>query len=448
VSGILVIGYGPAAHRLVERLRRHGHHGPVTVLGAEPACHRPLLTSVLAGTLPPEAIVLPPPPGDTRVRVGVTAVRIDRRARAVHADDGTVHPYDTLVLATGARPDVPALPGVPGEGVRTVRSPADVAGLDDGPVAVLGGGVLGVETALALRRTGREVALVHPRPHLMNRHLDAGTGALLAERLADHGVRLHLGRRAARYVPGKLALEDGRVVAADTLLLCTGVTPDTRLARDAGLSVRRGVVVDDLLRTSDPRIHAIGDCAEHAGQVPGLVTQAWDQAETLARLLAGARVRHRPARTVVRLRAPGVELAVVGPPGASGEESVTLSDPARGRYAALALDGGRITGGVLLGLPRAIAAVSQLYDRDLPVPSGRLALLLGTASPGPAPVELPDDAVICFCNNVTRAAIAGAWRRGARDLAALAAATRATTGCGTCAPDVRRVCEALSAAPA
>ncbi|MEE1940137.1 FAD-dependent oxidoreductase [Streptomyces sp. TRM 70361] len=454
MSGVLVVGYGPAAHRLVERLRHHGHHGPVTVLGAEPACHRPLLTSVLAGELPPEAAVLPPPPGDTRVLLGVRAVRVDRRARAVHTDDGGVHPYDTLVLATGARPDVPRLPGVPGEGVRTVRSPADVTGLGggsgggpgDGPVAVLGGGVLGVETAFALRRAGREVTLVHPGPHPMDRLLDARAGAVLTARLAECGVRLYSGRHAAEYTPGKLTLADGRMAEADTLLLCTGVVPDTRLARQAGLPVRRGVVVDDRLRTGDPRVHAIGDCAEYAGQVPGLLSCAWEQAETLARLLAGQRVRHRPARTVVRLRAPGTDLAVLGPPGAPGDESVTLSDPARGRYASLTLDGGRIAGGVLLGLPRAIAAVSQLHDRDQPVPAGRLALLLGSAAPEPGRVELPDDTVLCFCNNVTRGALAAAWHEGARDLPALAAATRATTGCGTCADDVRRLCETLPTA--
>ncbi|QKV97007.1 NAD(P)/FAD-dependent oxidoreductase [Streptomyces sp. NA02950] len=464
----VVVGNGPAAHRLTERLRRHGHQGPVTVLGAEPApaYNRALLASVLDRTLPPAALALPRPAGDTRVRTGVTVTRIDRRALMVHTDDGTAHAYDTLVLATGARPNVPALPGARGgDGVHTLRTLADCARIDagpaararpQGPVAVLGGGILGVEAALALRRTGREVTLVHRRSYPMNRQLDPTGGRLLAACLEGQGIALCLGRRAIRYGSGRLLLDDGRTVEAPTLLMCTGVTPETRLAGRAGLAVRRGVVVDDRLRTTDPRIHALGDCAEYDGQVAGLVTHAWDQAETLARVLTGGPGRRPAARTVTRLRAPGVDVASIGPPGAPdgpggpggpGEESMTLCDPARNRYAALTLRDGRIARAVLLGLPRGAAAVSRLYDRDEPVPHGWSALLLGRAADEHGgPVELPADAVVCVCNNVTMAALVRAWHSGSREPAEVAAVTGATTGCGTCAEEVRRVCASLEAA--
>ncbi|MFI9822063.1 FAD-dependent oxidoreductase, partial [Streptomyces sp. NPDC052013] len=446
---------GPAAHRLVERLRHHGHRGPVTVLGAEPrpAYNRVLLTSLLGGTLTAEDLKLPDPPDGVRVRTGVTATAVDRARRLVRTDTGETHPYDHLVLATGARPRIPPLPGLLTadggltEGATALRTLADCERLTgDGPVVVLGGGVLGTETTLALLRAGRDVTLVHPGPHPMDDRLDDRAGALLADHLSSRGARLRLRRAAVEYRPGKLALDDGEILRADALVLCTGVEPESGLARRAGLAVRRGVVVDRHLRTSDPRVHAIGDCAEFDGETPGLVTTAWDQAETLARILGGDEAHHHPGRPVVRLKAPGIDLACLGPPDPpDATRHITLSDPARGRCASLALSGDRILGAVLMGLPRATAAVGRLYESGLPVPSDRLGLLLGTAATErPASVALPDEAVLCHCNHVTKGELLRAWRAGARDLPRIAAATRATTGCGGCADDVRRVLASAS----
>ncbi|MEU0756649.1 FAD-dependent oxidoreductase [Streptomyces albogriseolus] len=445
---VLVVGHGPAAHRLVERLRAHGHRGPVTVLGAEPrpAYNRVLLTSVLDGTLTAGDLELPAPPDGVRVRSGVTATAVDRARRLVRTDSGETFRYDRLVLATGARPRIPRLTGVRTadgrltEGVTTLRTADDAERLADGPVVVLGGGVLGTETTLALLRAGRDVTLVHPGPHPMHDRLDDTAGALLASRLRSAGARLRTGRAAVEYRPGKLVLDDGEVLRADALALCTGVEPETALARRAGLAVRTGIVVDRHLRTTDPRVHALGDCAESGGEVPGHVGTAWEQAESLARILAGHDTHHRAGRPALRLRAPGLDLACLGPPDPPATRRITLSDPARGRHAALALDGDRVAGAVLIGLPRAAAALAQLYARDLPVPSDRFALLLGTAAGAtPARVELPDAAVLCHCNHVTKADLLRAWHAGARDLTGIAAATRATTGCGGCADDVRRV---------
>ncbi|MFF1274235.1 FAD-dependent oxidoreductase [Streptomyces marokkonensis] len=447
-SHVLVVGHGPACHRLVERLRHHGHRGPVTVLGAEPrpAYNRVLLTSLLGGTLTAGDLELTGPPDGVRVRTGVTVTGIDRARRLVSTDTGETHSYDRLVLATGARPRIPHLPGVFTGGVLTegataLRTLADCERFADGPVVVLGGGVLGTEATLALLRDGRDVTLVHPGPHLMDDRLDDVAGSLLAGHLRSRGAQLRLGRAAVEYRPGKLALDDGEILRAATLALCTGAEPETALARRAGLSVRTGVVVDRQLRTSDPRVHAIGDCAEFDGDAPGLVTTAWEQAETLARILAGRPAHHRPGRPVVRLKAPGIDLACLGPPDPPGAtRHVALSDPARGRHARLALSGEHILGAVLIGLPRATAAVGRLYERGLPVPSDLLGLLLGTTSTvGPARVELPDEAVLCHCNHVTKGDLLRARSAGAHDLADIAAATRATTGCGGCADDVRRV---------
>ncbi|MCX4779729.1 FAD-dependent oxidoreductase [Streptomyces sp. NBC_01264] len=456
---VLVVGNGPAANRFVERLHHHGHRGGVTVLGAEhgAAYNRVLLTSVLDGTLPPGALTLPAPPPGTRLHTGVTVTRIDRARRLAHTRDGAAHPYDTLVLATGARPALPEIPGLtaggasPGSGVLALRTLADAERIARTPpqsAVVLGAGLLGVEAAAALRRAGHDVALVHRGPHPLDRRLDSVAGTLLTRRLEGMGVEVHADRRAAEHHHGKLVLDDGSVLAADLVLLCTGAEPDTRLARRAGLTVRSGVVVDDLLRTDDPRIHAIGDCSEHPGDTAGHLEPAWEQAETLAGHLAGVPVRRRGTRQVTRLRIPGLDLVQLGRGGRTTEveagdnagELVTFTDPARGRYARLTLHGERITEAVLLGLPRAIAAVTRLHALDLPVPSGRLELLLGTAPATADAEELPDEAVVCRCNNVTKHTLAEACRAGAHDLPSIAAVTRATTGCGGCTDAVRALC--------
>ncbi|MEU6132675.1 FAD-dependent oxidoreductase [Saccharopolyspora sp. NPDC047091] len=456
MSHVLIAGNGPAAHRLVERLRGHGHDGPITVLGAEdrPAYNRVLLASVLDGTLPPDAVELPELDAD--VRTGVTATAVDPARRLVRADTGVVHRYDELVLATGARAAVPAVPGLRAAGgalaagVAVLRTLADCARIPAGArrAVVLGGGVLGVETARGLLGRGLEVVLVHPQPHPMDRQLDAAGGALLAEHLREAGVRTRFGRRAAAHRPGELVLDDGEVLAADVVVLCTGVVPETGLAREAGLAVGRGVLVDDHLATSDPRVHALGDCAEHDERVPGLIAPAWEQAEVLARRLAGGSARYRVGGTVTRLKARGIDVASLGEVAelaSPAAEPVVLSDPARGRYAKLAVRGERLTGAVLIGFPQATATLAQLHDRDLPLPVDRLGLLLG-AAPTAAPAEPTADAVLCRCNDVSKRRLEDAWRAGARDLGALARTTRATTGCGGCADEVRGLCAALRAA--
>ncbi|MET9378880.1 FAD-dependent oxidoreductase, partial [Streptomyces sp. NPDC002992] len=284
---ILVVGNGLAAHRLTARLAVLGHDGPVTVLGAEPhpAYQRTLLGPVLAGSLPPGALTLPPPPAGVRVRTGLKALAIDRERRTVRCADGTRLGYDTLVLATGARPS------------GDVHTLADCTRPVRGRVAVVGGGVLGVETATALRGRGHRVVLAHSGPYPMHHHLDEVAGQLVAARLESCGIELRLGA----YV----AVND--TLGADTVLRCTGTAPETTLAEQAGLAVRRGIVVDDRLCTSDPSIRAIGACTD----TPDLVG-ALAQAETLATVLTGGDASCVPAPPVVRPRIPGLDVVCLG----------------------------------------------------------------------------------------------------------------------------------------
>ncbi|MBQ1092983.1 NAD(P)/FAD-dependent oxidoreductase [Streptomyces sp. B93] len=457
----MIVGGGPVGHRLAERLRRYGHEGTVLLLDAEPvpAYHRVLLTSVLDGGLDPAAVRLPPVPGVRSLR-SVTVTGLDRARRRVRTGTGAYHRYDTLVLATGAEPVLPAVPGLRTadgrliDGVTALRSLADCARVRGDRVIVLGGGPLGLETAVALRRSGRDVSLVHRGPYPLDRLLDAAAGELLARHLVSLGVRLECGQSAARVEPGKLVLDRGRPLAWDTLVCCTGVRARTALARAAGLAVRGGVLVDGALRTSDPRIRAIGDCAEHPGWAPGLLASGWDQAEVLARSLTGRRpVGERRPGSVLRPRVPGLPLGVLGVPLQAGDpaagEVVTFSDPAGGRYATMALDAaGRLSSAVVVGMSDALAALTQLHDAHRSLPGDRLALLLGRTVTGrrtPTGSAPAASTVVCRCSNVTRETLVRAWHDGAREVRALARATRATTGCGTCADEVRELCARLTA---
>ncbi|SED42490.1 NAD(P)/FAD-dependent oxidoreductase [Streptomyces sp. TLI_105] len=289
---IVVVGGGTAGARLAQRL-------PVTLLGEEPHApyNRVLLADVLAGRYAPEVIALP----GTRepVRLGVRAVRIDRAARTVECADGSLVAYDRLVLATGSNPVLPPLRGLRGAalpvGVHPFRTLDDCLELralvrPGVRAVVIGGGLLGVSAARALAERGADVVLTQQGERLMERQLDEHASALLREHVEALGVEVHTecrvsGLRQRDGAVTAVELADGFVLDAQVVVLACGVRPRVALAREAGLSVATGIVVDDELRTSDPYIHAIGDCAEHAGRVYGLAGPALEQADALADLL-------------------------------------------------------------------------------------------------------------------------------------------------------------------
>ncbi|MEH1102679.1 FAD-dependent oxidoreductase [Micromonospora sp. CPCC 205561] len=453
---IVIIGNGMAGSRLAGELHARGGDRKVTVLGAEPhrAYNRIMLSTLLTGRIREPDVELAEAAGQgVDLRTGVTVTAIDRAAGTVHTDDGDRLAYDQLVLATGSRAVVPPLPGLDGPELpervvpfRTLDDCRRILAAADGARAalVLGGGLLGLEAARGLAARGLDVGVVHPVPYLMERQLDPAAAAVLAGTLAGLGVTTHLAVSATRVVADadgvRLDLADGRSLAADLLVLSCGVRPDTALARAAGLDVERGVLVDDRLRTSDPRISAIGDCAQHDGALTGLVAPAWAQARVVAQLLAGEDpgARYRPRPPVTRLKAAGIDLAAMGDPGDGGTgEELTFADPARGTYARLRIHDERLTAAILLGDNPAVGTVIQLFDRGQPVPADRRSLLLGrafgaAAAPAATPALMPDAATVCQCNDVSKGALVGCWRSGARTVDAVVAATRAGTGCGGC----------------
>ncbi|MEE4596703.1 FAD-dependent oxidoreductase [Streptomyces sp. DSM 41524] len=316
---VVIVGGGMAGTRLAQQLTARavavgaGSAGAgsveVTIIGEEPhpAYNRVLLAEVLAGRYPPEVIALPAPAAGVRRLSGVRVVRVDRPTAEVVCDDGRRVPYDALVLATGSNPVLPPLRGLfepdghelP-DGVHAFRTMDDCLALGaavrpGARVVVIGGGLLGVSAARALAQRGAQVVLAHQGEHLMERQLDPGASGVLRRHMAALGVEVHTECRVrglrTRAMDGRrlvkaVELADGYALEADLVVLACGVRPRVGLARAAGLEVARGVVIDDELRTSDPRVFAIGDCAEHAGVVYGLAGAAQEQADVLAGLLS------------------------------------------------------------------------------------------------------------------------------------------------------------------
>lgn len=388
-SRIVVVGGGTAGARLAERL-------PVTLLGEEPHApyNRVLLADVLAGRYGPEVIALPSPRNDgARHEVRVTG--IDRAARVVHCADGEAFAYDRLVLATGSNPVLPPLRGLGAgrlpSGVHAFRTLDDCLALDalvspKARAVVIGGGLLGVSAARALAARGAEVVLAQQGEHLMERQLDAEASTLLRRHLeADLGVEVHTecrvrGLRCANGVDDTVEaveLADGFVLDADVVVIACGVRPRVGLALEAGLDVRRGIVVDDQLRTSDPFIHAVGDCAEHDGRLYGLAGAALEQADVLAEVLEHGTGAYRGTRALTRLSMDALELAAFGEATPlPGDDTVRLADATSGAYRKVVVRGDRLVGGVLLGDLGAVGALARAWEGDEALPEAPLLHLL------------------------------------------------------------------------
>ncbi|SEF12484.1 FAD-dependent oxidoreductase [Jiangella alba] len=464
MTRVLVVGHGMAGARFVQELRTRdpGRRFELTVLGAEPeaAYNRVLLSSVLAGSLAPAEIETVPSAWyaaeDVELRTGVTVAAIDRRRRRVLTTAGEHVPYDHLVLATGSRPWVPPIEGLTGDDGELDRDVAVFRTLGDcramlarlhrvRHAVVLGGGLLGLEAARGLAGRGIAVEVVHPADRPMERQLDLDAGRVLARTLRSLGVHVRLNAGAVRFTDGwggggrGLRLEDGTRLPADLVVVACGVRPNSALAAAAGLETGRAVVVDDTMTSvTDPAIHAIGECAQHDGQVYGLVAPAWEQAAVLADVLSGGPARYGGSAVVTRLKAAGVDLAAMGETDvddfADGVEVLRFADPARGTYQKVVIRDDRVTGAIMLGGPETVGAVTQLFDRAAPAPADRRALIFpGVAASSADAADAPDDQTICRCNGVTAGRIRAA---GAGTVAEVAATTRATTGCGGCRADV------------
>lgn len=451
---IVVVGSGMAATRLVEGLVSRGVGG-LTVLGEEPHApyNRILLSAVLEGTHAPQALTLRVPQWYAEhgvdLHLGARVLDVDRGRREVLLVDGTTVAYDTLVLATGSIPTLPPIRGlVRMDGtlhpaVHAFRSLEDCRRLmaavpSARRAVVVGGGLLGLQVARALSIRGLATEIVEGGDHLLRSQVGARAGAIIARDLTRLGTTVYTGARAVRLGEREgaaaLRLDNGYTLETDLVVLTAGGRPSTALARRAGLTVRRGIVVDDRLRSvDDGRVHALGDCAEHRGRTHGFVSPAWDQAGHLAAHLGGEPASYDGSRLVARLRATDLDVAVLGDPERTDGEVVEVANPVVGSYRKLVVRGGVIVAATLVGDLSRVGLITQHFDRRTVLsPTEPGALLMTDRAPRAAAVQ--DDAEVCACAGVSAGRI-----RACPSLEEVRERTRATTGCGGCAPTVRQL---------
>jgi NAD(P)H-dependent nitrite reductase large subunit len=476
---LVVVGNGMAGARLVEELlaRGGGDHHQVTVYGDEPCgnYNRILLSSVLARSHNPKDIFLNPMPwyaaNGVTLHAGVRVKAIDLNSRQVTGANGTVEPYDALVVATGSKPFIPPMEGLTcgcppprrknaapnfKRGVFVFRTLADCDRMLAfmGRVtraAVIGGGLLGLEAARGLLNAGLEVHVVHLMPHLMETQLDAAGGNVLRRTLEQMGIRVHL-EKATRAVLGDgdvtgLRFADGSTLDCEMVVIAAGIRPNVELAARSGLRVARGIVVgDDLACEGVPDVYAIGECAEHRGRVYGLVAPLWEQAQVLAERLSGRNPRalYVGSRPSTKLKVAGVDLAAMGDkePVDDDDEVISYAEPNRGIYKKLVVRKNRLAGAIVIGDGAVVPSLLRMYS-EAGVVSENRADVLFRAAPVPAasatPQSVPDTALICNCNGVTKAQIVESVLGGSRSLRAVCDATRAGTGCGSCRPEVQAI---------
>lgn len=363
---LVIIGNGMAAARFVDEMAKRalGRYA-IAVIGDEPrlAYNRVLLSSVLAGEATSEEIELKPSvwwrDRGVTLTYGCAANSIDLNDRTVHLANGGAVPFSKVVIATGSSAIRLNVPGADLAGVHTFRDSRDVDMLlklarEKARVVVVGGGLLGLEAAYGLAKAGSRVTLLHLMDRLMERQLDAPAAALLKRLVEAKGIEVLLGANT-KQIFGEgttqgVELSDGRIIAAEAVVFAAGIRPNIALAKDAGVPVNRGIVVDDQLRTGHGDVFALGECAEHRGTCYGLVEPAYEQARVLADHLAGRDALYSGSVVSTNLKVSGVSVFSAGDfLGESGADTLVFNDERRGTYKKLVVADGRLKGAVLVG---------------------------------------------------------------------------------------------------
>jgi len=464
---IVVVGHGMVGHKFLESLGEALPQAEVTVLCEEPrpAYDRVHLSEFFSGRTA-EALSLVSPgffdTGTRMLRLNARAVAIDRGARTVTLASGEVLAYDKLVLATGSYPFVPPVPGKDREGCFVYRTIEDLEALREygarsSSGVVIGGGLLGLECAKALRDLGLQTHVVEFASRLMALQVDDAGGRMLRRKIEALGVGVHTGKNTLSISEGeqarhRLAFADGSQLEADLVVFSAGIRPRDELARQAGLDLgpRGGVAVDDQCRTSDPDIYAIGECAAWNGQLFGLVAPGYEMARVVARHLAGQEASFAGADLSTKLKLLGVDVASIGDAqgNTAGAQSYQYSDERRGTYKKIVVSGcgKKLLGAVLVGDAGEYGNLLQFMLNGIDLPEAPEFLILpqadGQVRPALGVDALPDSAQICSCNSVSKGQLCQAVREGATTIAQLKSCTQAGTSCGGCVPLVTQLMKA------
>ncbi|HCU49046.1 MAG TPA: nitrite reductase (NAD(P)H) [Micromonosporaceae bacterium] len=427
---LVVAGYGMVAQRFLEAFaERDCGDWHVTVLAEESrnAYDRVRLSAWFEGA----ELDLGGPPAGFEVRLGTPVTEVDRDRKLINGEI----PYDAMILATGSRAFVPPIPGSEGCFVyRTIDDLEALKAFADGKSvgAVLGGGLLGLEAANALRMMGLQTHVVEFAPRLMPMQVDEGGGAILKRHIEALGVTVHTGRSCAAVDDGVMTFADGGSLAVDVVVIAAGIRPRDELT-DLPKGPRGGYLVDNACATADPAIWSIGECASLEGVCYGLVAPGYAMAEVVADRLTGGTATMTTPDTSTKLKLLGVDVASFGTPFAEGLD-VVVTDQVTGIYAKLLLtdDAQTLLGGILVG--DASAYPSLRASLGGPLPDSPLSVLSGQSNG-----VLSDEAQVCSCHAITKAQISGAIAEGCTDVPALKSCTKAGTGCGSCVPLLKQL---------
>ena len=458
-KNLVIIGNGMAPGRMLDELfERAPDLYDVTIFNAEPRVNydRIMLSPVLSGEKDYEDIIIHDDSwyaaNNVTLHKGKRIETIDREQKCVEASDGTRVDYDVLLIATGSNPFIIPVPGAELDGVLSYRDLDDVEKMlayadQSGKAVVIGGGLLGLEAAAGLKMRGMDVTVVHLMPTLMERQLDESAGHLLKAEIERRGIAVRTEANTKEIlgddgnVKGVL-LEDGSVIDADMVCMAVGIRPSASLAKEAGLEVERGIVVNDAMQTSDPSIFAVGECVQHRGECYGLVAPLYEMASVIAARLAGDEAAsYGGSVTSTKLKVTGVDLFSAGDfSEADDREEIVLRDAARGVYKRLVLKDNRIIGIVLYGDTVDGAWFFQKLKEGADVSELRETLIFGpafaggeAADPAAAVSALPDDAEICGCNGISKGKIVSAIKdKGLSGIDDVRAHTKASASCGTC----------------
>ena len=465
---IVVVGHGMVGHKFVETLVASGDAGlRVTILGEEPrpAYDRVHLSEFFAGKSAQDLSLVTLGFFDNEqlaLRLGTRVVGIDRDARQVMLADGEPVGYDKLVLATGSYPFVPPVPGSSRQDCFVYRTIEDLeamqeAGSRSRTGVVVGGGLLGLECAKALRDLGLQTHVVEFAPRLMAVQVDDPGARVLRNKIEELGVQVHTQKNTLAIVDGeegthRMQFADGSMLDADMIVFSAGIRPRDELARYSGLALgqRGGIVIDDRCLTSDPHIYAIGECALWNGQLFGLVAPGYDMARTAAKHILGLDAAFSGADMSTKLKLMGVDVASIGDAhgATTGCRSYQFLDERKQVYRKIVTSGcGKyLLGAVLVGDAASYGELLQMMLNRMELPASPEVLILpqleGAARPVLGVAALPAGAQICSCNDVSKGALCEAVAGGANTIGALKSCTKAGTACGGCVPLMTQVMNA------
>ncbi|MEK5398507.1 nitrite reductase large subunit NirB [Paenibacillus sp. FSL K6-2859] len=460
---LVLVGNGMAGIGTIEQILKLGGAYDITVFGSEPHpnYNRIMLSYVLEGSKTLNDIILNDwnwyEDNNITLHTGTTVTRIDEGSKQVVTDNGMIVPYDKVIIATGSNSFILPVPGSDKEGVVGFRDISDCdamlsAAKQYSKAAVIGGGLLGLEAAKGLVNLGMDVTVVHLMEDLMERQLDRNASSMLQAELERQGVKFAMGKQTVELTGEQrvsgLRFSDGSMLTADFVVMAVGIKPNVTLAKESGISVNRGIVVDDYLQTSMQNVYSIGECAEHRGMCYGLVAPLFEQGMVLAKHLCGSNTKPYEGSIVsTKLKISGVDVFSAGEFLDSSDHTVISNkDEWKRTYKKILLKNNVIVGAVLFGDVTESANLQKLVKQSAIMTDEIYTEVMGTGCCGggakkSTSVEaMADEEIVCGCNGVTKKAIVDAvTEHGFTTVDEIKACTGATRSCGGCKPVVEQI---------